>query len=323
MKPKKQKPEAVSVGAEAAQEEAPVTAKKKKSKAPTIVLIVVFLAGLGLLLYPTVSNWWNSFHQSKAIASYSEAIANMNKKDYSEALERAHEYNDNILKRTNQYFLSDEEREEYEACLDVTGSGIIGYIQIDKIDVQLPIYHGTSDTVLQVAVGHLDWTSLPVGGVNTHCVLSGHRGLPSAKLFTNLDKLEEGDTFVIRVLDEIFTYEIDQILIVLPQETEALKIVEGEDCVTLVTCTPYGVNSHRMLVRGKRTENAKEALDIRITNDATRIEPLIVATCITIPILIGLFVFVMVNDRKRNKKARMAMEAKLSFDPKETKDKKE
>lgn len=315
MKTKKQKPESTADKEQTQQSGGKAAAKKKKSKVPTIVLVFVFLAGLGLILYPTVSNWWNSFHQSRAIAAYSEAVAKMDHKDYEEVLQKAHKYNENILERSNQYFLSDAERNDYYSCLDVAGSGIIGYIQIDKIGVQLPIYHGTADTVLQVAVGHLDWTSLPVGGVNTHAVLSGHRGLPSAKLFTNLDKLEIGDTFIIRVLDEIYTYEVDQILIVLPQDTEALKIVEGEDCVTLVTCTPYGVNSHRMLVRGKRTENAKEALNIRITNDATRIEPLIVATCITIPILIGLFVFVMINDRKRSKNAKMALAAKLSFNP--------
>lgn len=295
------------------EQNAPV-AKKKKSNVPTVILIIVFIIGLGVLLYPTVSDWWNSFHSSKAIANYAEEVANLNEEEYDRLLSSADDYNRYIATKDNQYSMPEEDLKRYHSELNFGGNGIIGYIEIDKIGVSLPIYHGTADSVLQIAVGHLDWTSLPIGGKSTHAVLSGHRGLPSAKLFTNLDKMEVGDTFVIRVLDEIFTYEVDQISIVLPQDTQELRIVEGKDYVTLVTCTPYGINTHRLLVRGTRTENAKAALDIRITNDATRIEPLIIATCIMVPVLILLFVFVMINDRKRNKKARAALEAKLSLD---------
>ena len=198
--------------------------------------------------------------------------------------------------------MSEENHKDYESQLNIDGNGIMGYIEIDKIGVSLPIYHGTSDAVLQVAIGHLDWTSLPIGGEGSHCVLSGHRGLPSAKLFTNLDKLEVGDTFVMRVLDEMYTYEVDRILIVLPQDTDALRIVKGMDYCTLVTCTPYGINTHRLLVRGHRTENAATVRDIKVTSDATRIDPLIIAPMIAVPILILLFIFVVGTDRRRSKR---------------------
>ena len=275
---------------------------KKKKNWPTFVLAFVFIAGLGLLLYPTVSDWWNSFHQSRAISNYAEKVANIDEEEYDRILSSAYEYNDRLLKKQNQYVMSESEHKDYESQLNVAGDGIIGYIEIDKIKVSLPIYHGTSDAVLQVAVGHLDWTSLPIGGEGSHCVLSGHRGLPSAKLFTNLDKLEVGDTFVMRVLDEIFTYEVDQILIVLPQDTDALRIVKGMDYCTLVTCTPYGINTHRLLVRGHRVENAETVRDIKVTSDVTRIDPLIIASIIAAPTLLFLFFFVVGNDKRRSKR---------------------
>lgn len=218
----------------------------------TIVLLFILLIGLSLLLYPTVSDYWNSFHQTKAITTYAENVAALDNASYDAIWDAARQYNRNLLNRSNSFRLSEEQKAEYESLLDISGQGVMGYIEIPKIDVSLPIYHGTEDPVLQVAVGHLEWTSLPVGGESTHCVLSGHRGLPSAKLFTNLDKLREGDTFLLRVLDEILTYEVDQILIVEPQDTAALEIVEGQDYCTLVTCTPYAINTHRMLVRGIR-----------------------------------------------------------------------
>lgn len=218
----------------------------------TIVLLFLLLIGLSLLLYPTVSDYWNALHQTKAITTYAENVAALDNASYDAIWDAARAYNRNLLNRSNSFLLSQEQKAEYESLLDISGQGIMGYIEIPEIDVSLPIYHGTEDTVLQVAVGHLEWTSLPVGGESTHCVLSGHRGLPSAKLFTNLDKLREGNIFLLRVLDEILTYEVDQILIVEPQDTAALEIVEGQDYCTLVTCTPYAINTHRMLVRGIR-----------------------------------------------------------------------
>ena len=228
--------------------------KKKKDNYITLLLFLILLAGLSLLLYPSVSDYWNSLHQTRAIATYAEEVANLNQDQYDEIWAAAESYNASLTDRVNAYQLSDAQKEEYQQLLNVSGLGVMGYIEIPEIDVSLPIYHGTEDPVLQVAVGHLEWTSLPVGGESTHCVLSGHRGLPSAKLFTNLDKLREGDTFLLRVLDEILTYEVDQILIVEPQDTAALEIVEGQDYCTLVTCTPYGINTHRLLVRGHRID---------------------------------------------------------------------
>ena len=205
-------------------------------------------------MYPSVSNYWNSFTQSRAIAGYADKVAALNEDQYTALWEAANKYNQALLERFNTYLLEEEQRAEYEKLLNVSGTGVMGYIEIPDIDCTLPIYHGTEESVLQIAVGHLEWTGLPVGGKSTHCVLSGHSGLPSAELFTNLDKLEEGDLFMLHVLDEILMYEVDQIIIVEPHETDALKIVEGEDYCTLMTCTPYGVNSHRLLVRGHRVE---------------------------------------------------------------------
>lgn len=288
--------------------------KKKNKKGSTILLVLIFVVGLGILLYPTVSNWWNSFHQSRAISNYAEAVSKISEEDYQRYLNDAYEYNEKVQSKKNQYNMSEQDLKDYESVLDVGGNGIIGYIEIEKIKVYLPIYHGTSESVLQIAVGHLDWTTFPVGGKSTHCVLSGHRGLPSAKLFTDLDEMDIGDTFVIRVLDEMYTYEVDQILIVLPSDTEALRIVDGEDFCTLVTCTPYGINSHRLLVRGHRVENAKQVKEVRVTNDATRIEPLIIAPIIAAPMLIILLVVVIINDRRRTKAAKRAKENMLSSD---------
>ena len=204
----------------------------------TIVLLFILLIGLSLLLYPTVSDYWNALHQTKAITTYAENVAALDQASYEAYWEAARAYNKGLLGRNSGYALSEEQQAEYKKLLDISGQGVMGYIEIPEIDVSLPIYHGTEDSVLQVAVGHLEWSSLPVGGKSTHCVLSGHRGLPSAKLFTNLDRLREGNIFLLRVLDEVLTYEVDQILIVEPQDTAALEIVEGQDYCTLVTCTP-------------------------------------------------------------------------------------
>ena len=265
----------------------------------TIVLLFILFIGLSLLLYPSVSDYWNSLHQTRAIATYAENVAKLDNNQYDQLWEEARAYNEALCFRSNPYYLSEEQKAEYESLLDVSGLGVMGYIEIPEIDVSLPIYHGTEESVLQVAVGHLDWSSLPVGGESTHCVLSGHRGLPSARLFTNLDKLREGDTFLLRVLDEVLTYEVDQILIVEPQETAALQIEEGKDYCTLVTCTPYGVNTHRLLVRGHRVENMEQARTIRVTADAVQIEPLLVAPIVAIPMLLILLVLLLLPRRRR------------------------
>ena len=275
---------------------------KKKGNFLNILLVLVFLVGLSLLLYPSVSDYWNSFHQTRAIATYSEEVANLENEQYDELWAAAQQYNRSLTERGNAYVLSEEQKEAYEKLLDVSGLGVMGYIEIPEIDVSLPVYHGTEESVLQIAVGHLDWSSLPVGGESTHCVLSGHRGLPSAKLFTNLDKLTEGDIFLLRVLDEVLTYEVDQILIVEPQETGALRIEEGKDYCTLVTCTPYGINTHRLLVRGHRIENQANAASIRVTADAMQIEPVIVAPIVAAPLLLCLMLWVLLRDPKKKKR---------------------
>lgn len=271
-----------------------------KKHGTTILLIVIFTLGLCLLLYPSVSNYWNSQTQSRAIASYSETLANMSNGETIEMYNDAVEFNNLLLKKNGHQFLTDEEYIRYTNTLDITGTGIMGYIEIPSISVSLPIYHTVEESVLQVAVGHIEWSSLPVGGESTHCVLSGHRGLPSATLFTNLDKLSEGDVFMLNVLDEILTYEIDQILIVDPEDTSALGIVEGEDLCTLVTCTPYGINSHRLLVRGHRIET-DDTSTVRVTGDANIVEPMLVAPVVAAPILLGLFVYVLIKYRKKKK----------------------
>ena len=273
--------------------------KKKKISSSTVILILIFLAGLSLLLYPTVSDYWNSFHQSQAIATYAEQVAQLDEKDYSQYWEEANEYNRQLTQRKEIFLLNEQRQAQYDRLLNPSGTGIMGYVEIPSIKCSLPIYHGTNDAVLQVAVGHLEWTSLPTGGESTHCVVSGHRGLPSAKLFTDLDKLAKGDLFTLRVLDEILTYEVDQILVVLPSETGALQIEEGQDYCTLVTCTPYGINSHRLLVRGHRVENVAQSHTIRITSDAMQIEPLLVAPVLALPILLILLIILLLPKRRQ------------------------
>ena len=270
-----------------------------KNNRSTILLILILLIGLSLMLYPSFADWWNSFHSSRAIASYEEQVANIDDAQYEELWDAAWDYNQSLLHRPNDFLLSDEQQEIYKSLLDFGGNGIMGYIEIPMIDVMLPIYHGTKESVLQIAVGHLDWTSLPVGGAGSHCVVSGHRGLPSARLFTDLDKLKVGDVFMLHVLNEILTYEIDQILIVEPQDTDPLLIEPGKDLCTMITCTPYGINSHRMLVRGHRIESQEEAKAIRITADAVRIEPLMVAPFVAVPILLVLLILLLLPKQKK------------------------
>ena len=276
--------------------------KKNKS---TIILILVFFVGLSVMLYPTLSDYVNQLHQSRAVATYAEDVDNLTDADYSAYFEAADAFNAQIAADPDALFHADRFT-SYNATLDVTGTGIMGYITIEKIGVELPIYHGTSDGVLQVAAGHLEGTSLPVGGGSTHAVISAHRGLPSAKLFTNLDELEVGDRFTITVLNRVLTYEVDQISIVLPTEIDQLLPTEGMDYVTLMTCTPYGINTHRLLVRGKRVETTESQKHIRVAADAFRIEPIIVAPILAIPMLLAALVGVLVAPhlRKRSKRRR-------------------
>ena len=229
-----------------------------KRKLTGIIFGLLFLVGLGILLYPTVSDKWNAYRQSQLISSYEEAVAELDEETYDEIWAAAHKYNEALWTKGDRYTFSDQDRAEYESLLNIAGNGIMGSIEIPSINCSLPVYHGPEEDVLQIAIGHLEGTSLPVGGEGTHCVVSGHRGLPSAKLFTNLDQIEEGDIFLLKILGETLTYEVDQILTVLPEEMEALNLARGEDYCTLVTCTPYGVNTHRLLVRGTRIENLPE-----------------------------------------------------------------
>ncbi len=275
-----------------------------KKHLSTIILILIFLIGLSLVLYPTVADYWNSLHQSRAIATYAEEVAHIDTEKYTAVWQDAVAYNQSLRERDNIFILSDEQKIAYDQLLNIGGNGVMGYIEIPAIGVSLPVYHGTDEAVLQIAIGHLEWTSLPVGGESTHCVVSGHTGLPSAKLFTNLNQLEKGDTFLFRILDETLTYEVDQINIVLPHETDLLHIEEGKDLCTLVTCTPYGVNSHRMLVRGHRVENAEIAKVIRVTADAMQIEPLIVAPIVAVPMLLILLIMVMFGGRKGGRRVK-------------------
>lgn len=275
----------------------------------SILLAVILIAGLSLLLYPSFSNWWNSFHQSRAITQYAETVAGMDTEEYEKILNAAKAYNEQIAGRPFSLNMSESDLDVYNLLLNVGGSGIMGYIEIKSINCFLPIYHGTDESVLQIAIGHIPGTSLPVGGESTHCVLSGHRGLPSARLFTDIDKLVEGDTFTIRTLDETLTYEVDQILIVLPEEVSSLKVEEGKDLCTLVTCTPYGVNTHRLLVRGHRIATVDDS-GIRVTADAIQIDPLMVAPAIGVPMILLLVLAVLLNpaNRKRTKKERAGKE---------------
>ena len=272
--------------------------KRKANHITTIVLVLILLVGLSLLLYPSVSDYWNSFHSSRAISAYAEDVANLDEAQYEEMWSAARAYNRALAERSTNFALSYAQKEEYEKLLDISGVGIMGYLEIPELNMSLPIYHGTEESVLQIAAGHLEWSSLPVGGESSHCVISGHRGLPSAKLFTDLDKLQEGDVFVLRVLDEVLTYEVDQIRVVEPSQVSDLEIVEGSDLCTLVTCTPYGINTHRLLVRGHRIENIQESQTIRVTSDAMQIEPLIVAPIVATPVLLLLLVLLLLPKRK-------------------------
>ena len=287
-----------------------------KKNGLTLILLLILLIGAGLIAYPSFANWWNSFHQSRAVASYAETAANMNTEEYERIISKAQAYNRKLSRSGILWTLDEDEEKEYKEQLDIATSGIMGYIDIPKIDVMLPIYHGIDESILQVAVGHIPGTSLPVGGKGSHCVVSGHRGLPSARLFTDIDKLVEGDSFTITVLNKTLTYEVDQIRTVLPTDLSDLQIEKGKDYVTLVTCTPYGINTHRLLVRGHRIENADG--DASVIADALQIEPIYIAPFIAIPILIlliiGMFIMTGMRTRRRREKRQIYSQMRVKDD---------
>ncbi|MDE6087289.1 MAG: class C sortase [Oscillospiraceae bacterium] len=272
---------------------------RKKASVSTIIWIVIFLVGLGVMLYPSFSNWWNTHTQGRVIANYTEAVARIDDETYEKMLAAAHVYNKQLAE-TYAPLTNFKEIPDYDQIIDVSGTGIMGYITIPQINVELPIYHGTSQEVLNIAVGHLQGSSFPVGGENTHAVLSAHRGLPSARLFTDLDKLRVGDSFMVTILDEVLTYEVEEILIVKPEEMDKLAIIPGGDYVTLMTCTPYGVNTHRLLLRSHRIETAYEKA-IRISADAVQVDQMLVVPIIAAPLVVLLFIYWEIDSRRKNK----------------------
>ncbi|MDO4324247.1 MAG: class C sortase [Lachnospiraceae bacterium] len=270
-----------------------------KKHSVTLALVLVALTGLGLIVYPAFSDWWNSFHQTRAVMSYAETVANISSEEYDTILNAAKVYNEELSRTGILWKMTEEEEEKYLNQLNIDATGIMGYINIPKINVTLPIYHGTEEGILQTAIGHLEGTSLPVGGKGTHCVVSGHRGLPSARLFTDLDRMTEGDIWTMTVLDHTVTYEVDQIRVVEPSDLSELQIEEGKDYCTLVTCTPYGINTHRLLVRGHRIADVQG--EVRIAADALQIDPLYIAPFIAIPVLLLFIAAVFIFADRRNK----------------------
>lgn len=272
-------------------------AARRGPRASTVIAVVVLMAGIGVIAYPTVSDWWNSYHQSRAIAEYVQAVENTDAATLEKMLADARAYNERLAAKPNRYNMTDAEKAEYESLLDLTGTGIMGYVQINCIGVDYPIYHGMEENVLQIAIGHLEGTSLPVGGATTHAAISGHRGLPRARLLTDLDRMKEGDIFTITVLNQTITYEVDQIRIVLPEDISDLEIVKGQDFFTLITCTPYGINSHRLLVRGHRIDNVIGA-DV-VVADAIPIPRYIAILAVGVPILFLLLLAMLIYYRAR------------------------
>ena len=262
-----------------------------------IFLTLGFLVGICILLYPAFSDFWNSKTQSRAITNYESVLENLKPEDYTAIFEKAHAYN-KALYETNYPLMDYKDVPGYDDALSVTENDMIGYLKIERISIELPIYHGTSDDVLNKGVGHLQGSSLPVGGENTHCVMSAHRGLPSSKLFTDLDRMEIGDTFQIIVLDQVLTYQVDSIKIIEPNDVNDLQIMDGGDYCTLFTCTPYGINTHRLLVRGVRIETIKEKPLLYVSNEAFRIEPLLVTPAVAAPMLLVLLIHLLVKYRE-------------------------
>ena len=272
-----------------------------KKHISTIFIILIFLAGLGFISYPTVSNLWNQAHQSRAIATYSEQVEKLDDSENKAMLKAARKYNKSLLKKSDHWKLSKKDKKKYESLLDVSGTGIMGYIEIPKIDCSLPVYHGTDEGALQIAIGHLEGSSLPVGGKSTHSVLSGHRGLPSARLFTDLDQMEEGDIFILNVLGRKLAYEVDQIKVVLPEEMSDLEVIEGQDLCTLVTCTPYGINTHRLLVRGHRTKYVEEKVEEQKVQ-TKKVDIRLVAAGVAGALVLIIIIIVVVVKRRRRRR---------------------
>lgn len=264
--------------------------RKKSGRLSTIILVILLLVGLSVMLYPIVSNWWNERVQTKVISNYKETVANMDNGDIERLLNEAHDYNEKLA-ALYAPFINYEDIPGYEDILNVSGTGIMGYITIPVIHAEYPIYHGTGEEVLNVAAGHMQGSSLPVGGENTHAAISAHRGLPSAKLFTDLDKMVEGDTFTITVLDQVLTYEVEKIITIKPDEIEKLNIIPEKDYVTLTTCTPYGVNTHRLLLRSRRIDTVYDEAEVKVKvdPDALQVDPMLV-----VPIIFTVFVFILI-----------------------------
>ena len=262
----------------------------------TIVMAGGMFIGVFLLLYPSVANYWNSFHQTRAIAGYAETVSHMNKEDYKAILEEAHEYNERLAETGMRWNMDDAQLAEYNKQLTIPRTQVMAYVSMPKFHIKCPIYHGTDEAVLQVAVGHIEASSLPVGGPSTHTLISGHRGLPSARLFTDIASIKEGDVWTITVLNETLTYECDQIRVVPPDDLSDLKIEEGKDLCTLITCTPYGINTHRLLVRGHRIPNVDGIADL--TADAIQIEPVFIAPFLAVPVLILLIILMLITTRR-------------------------
>lgn len=279
--------------------------KTLSDKLISYLLIGAMILGIGLIAYPSVSDWWNSYHQSRAIMDYQDKVSHIDKRQYQKILARAENYNKQFLETNIKWQLTKEEKKEYNSQLSIDQSGNMGFITIPKINVNLPIFHGTSEDVLQTSIGHLEGTSLPVGGQSTHSVLSGHRGLPSAKLFSDLDKLRVGDRWTVNILDETYTYEVDQIRTVLPKDLSNLQIEEGKDYQTLLTCTPYGINTHRLLVRGHRVAN--EDGDALVIADAIQIDPIYIAPFIGFPILLLLLMIFLRLMRKDDRRKQIVL----------------
>ena len=295
-------------------------AKKKKShRVSNLILVLILLIGAGIMAYPAFSEYWNSLHQSRAIMGYAERVAEMSNEDYDLIWNSALAYNERLLQMPNRWLVENDEEllADYNSQLNFEATGNMGFISIPKIDVNLPLYHGTSESVLQTSIGHITGTSLPAGSSHSdeenflqpdfasHCVLSGHRGLPSARLFSDLDQMEVGDIFYLTVLDQILTYEVDQITVIEPEDLTEMEIIPNRDLCTLMTCTPYGINTHRLLVRGTRIENEKQKLNVRVTADALKIAPLNVAPIIAAPILLLMTVWVMLMTSIQKAKRKM------------------
>jgi sortase A len=277
--------------------------KKLTDKVISYLLIGIIITGIGLLVYPSLADYWNSFHQSQAIMKYQERVTDLDTSQYEKILADAADYNKQFLDTGIKWHMTDEEQSDYNSKLSIDDTGNMGYITIPKINVTLPIYHGTTEEVLQTSIGHLEGTSLPVGGESTHSVLSGHRGLPSSKLFSDLDKLKVGDRWTVSILNETYTYEVDQIRIVLPKDLSNIQIEEGMDYQTLLTCTPYGVNTHRLLVRGHRVAN--EDGNALVIADAIQIEPIYIAPFIGIPVVILLLLLFIISTNKEQRRKRL------------------